>query len=270
MSAICQFNQYGYCKYGTRCDKFHTTTTCDSFPCENSECGKRHPKLCQYFAVYGWCRFAEKCSFLHYNSSRCVHSSTSQGLQEVLQAMSELKNEFQTLRLEVDRLGRQNRNMVESMRQLNREEDTGHEDEDLLDEARVEVKASRVESKEELDAEPEPSVEEYCDELVRGRYEEGYDSVSDERCISVLVGIITILNAHKNGEVIGKIKKSGCLNKIRQLQDHSNDGISYRAQIILMSFCSYASGNGAGVPGGTSGPSPPTRGGRSKPRKKKQ
>ena len=121
MSAICQFNQYGHCKYGTRCDKFHTTTTCDSFPCENSECGKRHPKLCQYFAVYGWCRFAERCSFLHYNSSRCVHSSTSQGLQEVVQAMSELKNEIKTLRLEVDKLESQNQNLVESIRQLNRE-----------------------------------------------------------------------------------------------------------------------------------------------------
>ena len=117
MSSVCQYNQFGHCKFGTRCEKFHTTETCDSFPCVNRECDKRHPKLCQYFAVYGWCRFAGNCSFLHYDASRCVHtstSSTSQGLQEVMQAMSELKNEIKTLRFEVDRLERQNQNLFES------------------------------------------------------------------------------------------------------------------------------------------------------------
>ena len=175
--------------------------------------------------------------------------------------MAELREEVRTLRLEVDRLGDENRHLLDMVKGL--EKDT-YGNEDMRYEAGLEREDSHVEPTEELDDKPEPSVEEYCDELVRGRYEEGYDSVSEERCISVLVGIIAIIKADKNGEALGKIKKSGCLKKIRQLQDHSNDGIRYRAQGILMSFCSYAG------PGGTSGPSPPTRGGRSKPRKKKQ
>ena len=225
MSSVCQYNQFGHCKFGTRCEKFHTTETCDSFPCVNRECDKRLPKLCQYFAVYGWCRFAGNCSFLHYNTSRCVHNSTSstnQGLQEVKQAMSELKNEIKTLRLEVDRLERQNQNLLESIRQLNWEKnvmkDTGHEDRHQF--------VDRIDDQEVLDDEPEPSVEEYCDELGRERY------MTEHRCIGILVGIIAILKVDKNGEAAGKVRKSDCLNRIGQLQNHRNAEISTRAQEI--------------------------------------
>ena len=60
MSAICQFYQYGHCKFVGRCDKIHTTVTCNNFPCQASECTKRHPRLCKNFAVYGRCMFAER------------------------------------------------------------------------------------------------------------------------------------------------------------------------------------------------------------------
>ena len=75
------------------------------------------------------------------------YTSTNQGLQEVVQAMSVLKNEIKTLRLEVDRLERQNQNLEELMRQLmnmemNVMKDTGHDDrqefEDSIDEQEVE------------------------------------------------------------------------------------------------------------------------------------
>ena len=103
----------------------------------------------------------------------------------------------------------------------------------------------------------------YCDELGRLRY------ISQQRLINILDGITAILEADKNGEAAGKIRKSGCLDIFGKLKKHSNTGISDRAQGILMR-CEiiqlYA--NVAGVPGGTGAPSPRTQGGRSKPRKR--
>ena len=107
--------------------------------------------------------------------------------------------------------------------------------------------------------EPEPSMEEYCDELGRERY------ISQERCISILDGITAILEADKNGEAAGKIRKSGCLNIIGKLQKHSDAGISNRGQGILkrceiLQQYAGAGGNGAGgVPRGTSAPSPSSK-----------
>ena len=49
MAAICQFYQYGHCKFGDLCVKTHTAVTCDSFPCQDNECPKRHPIMCKFF-----------------------------------------------------------------------------------------------------------------------------------------------------------------------------------------------------------------------------
>ena len=78
MSVVCQYNQYGHCKFGRKCGKLHTVDTCDSFPCQINECSKGHPKLCQYFSMYDWCRYADKCSFLHYSLS---NGGTNQSLR---------------------------------------------------------------------------------------------------------------------------------------------------------------------------------------------
>ena len=100
MSVICQHNQYGHCKYGSKCDKFHTIATCNRFPCQDSECTMRHPRLCIYFSAYGRCMFADKCSFLHYTANK--------GIGEIMQAVAEM-------RLEVDRLGDVNRILMEKI-----------------------------------------------------------------------------------------------------------------------------------------------------------
>ena len=249
MSVLCQFHQHGHCKFGKNCEKFDTAETCDNFPCPGiNSCSKRHPKLCQYFAVYGWCRFGAKCSFLHYSLSNSGHHTASGEVQEVLQTMGELREEVVTLKREVDRLCSENRHLLEMIEGLER---------DMRDEVGLEM--------EELDDEPEPSVEEYCDELGRLRY------LSQQRLINILDGITAILEADKNGEAAGKIRKSGCLDIFGKLKKHSDAGISDRAQGIL-TRCEilqlYASGNGAGAPGGTGAPSPRTQGGRSKPRKR--
>ena len=66
MAAVCQFHQHGHCKFADKCDKIHTNATCDSFPCQDYECPKRHPRMCKYYALYGRCVYAERCSFLHF------------------------------------------------------------------------------------------------------------------------------------------------------------------------------------------------------------
>ena len=123
MSAICPFNQYGHCKYGSECGKIHTTVTCDNFPCQDRECSKRHPQLCKYFSVYGRCMFANKCSFLHYSFGRGDDNPIN-GLQEFTQAVSELREEVRTLRQEVDRLGSVNQqHLLEMIKDLKGEID---------------------------------------------------------------------------------------------------------------------------------------------------
>ena len=164
--------------------------------------------------------------------------------------MAELREEVRTLRLEVDRLGDENRHLLEMVKGL--EKDT-YGNEDMRYEAGLEREESHVEPTEELDDKPEPSVEEYCDELGRERY------MTEESCIGILIGIIAILKADTNGEAAGKVRKSGCLSRIGQLKNHRNPEISNRAQGILMRFSSYASGSGAGMPGGTSALSPLAR-----------
>ena len=58
--------------------------------------------------MYGWCRFAAKCSFLHYSLSNRRDHNASDEIQVVLQTLAELREEVRTLRLEVDRLGSEN------------------------------------------------------------------------------------------------------------------------------------------------------------------
>ena len=221
MSAICQFNQFGHCKYGARCEKFHTIETCDNFPCVNRECDKRHPKLCQYFMVYGWCRFAGNCSFLHYNSSGFVHTSTSQGLQEIVQAMSELKNEIKTLRLEVDRLERQNQNLMESMRQLNSEKDTVHED-------RQEIGDS-IDDQEANVLFDESKVEDWCAIL---------DNPTRDvtECYEMIIGLkqfAEFLSEDNSDDVATRFEMCGGLAKTKKLQSHTNEPIRQGPSNVL-------------------------------------
>ena len=60
------------------------------------------------------------CSFLHYSLSNSGHHSASEEVQEVLQTMAELRKEVSTLRLEVDRLGNENRHLLEMVEGLER------------------------------------------------------------------------------------------------------------------------------------------------------
>ena len=89
MAAICQFHQYGHCKF--------------SFPCQDNTCPKRHPTMCKFFAMYRRCKFAERCSFLHCGLSECDQTASA-GVKPTVQEVSKLREEVKNLRIENERL----------------------------------------------------------------------------------------------------------------------------------------------------------------------
>ena len=69
----------------------------------SSTCPKRHPRMCKFFAMYGRCRFAEKCFFLHCGLSEGDRTASA-GVQPTVQEVSELREEVKNLWIEIDRL----------------------------------------------------------------------------------------------------------------------------------------------------------------------
>ena len=100
MATICQFHQTGHCKFADKCVKIHTSATCDSFPCQDRECPKRHPRMCKYYAMYGRCVYAERCSFLHFSFSG-GEQTAGHGVHAIEQEVYELREEVKNLREEV-------------------------------------------------------------------------------------------------------------------------------------------------------------------------
>ena len=62
---VCQFHQYGHCRFGPHCRHFHTKKTCSTPMCNQNSCTERHPKPCFYFSSNRFCKFGISCSFLH-------------------------------------------------------------------------------------------------------------------------------------------------------------------------------------------------------------
>ena len=111
MAAICLYNQYGHCKFADSCDKIHNLVTCDSFPCLDNTCPKRHPRRCRYYGIYRKCRFAERCSFLHCDGRDQVETerefqASVVEVAKLTQEVIELRDEVKNLRVEIDRLGK--------------------------------------------------------------------------------------------------------------------------------------------------------------------
>ena len=52
----CNFNDSGYCKFGSHCRKRHFVNICPNLNCKTSDCQARHPKRCKY---------EENCKFFY-------------------------------------------------------------------------------------------------------------------------------------------------------------------------------------------------------------
>ena len=65
MKTVCQFNKFGFCKFGVTCRHLHFSETCENNLCEISNCLKRHPTMCKYIKTYNRCKFGSFCSYKH-------------------------------------------------------------------------------------------------------------------------------------------------------------------------------------------------------------
>ena len=65
MDAICKYNKYGHCRYGTFCKFLHEIRKCENESCDHRTCHLRHPKPCRYKKAGKICRFENFCDFDH-------------------------------------------------------------------------------------------------------------------------------------------------------------------------------------------------------------
>ena len=105
---VCSFHQSGHCRYGSHCNKSHTQDTCTSFPCMKEDCHKRHPKLCKYFILSGFCKFHEKCSYLHITRNLDLKSQLETEVENLKQEIQSLFNHVSELRSIVNTLSTSN------------------------------------------------------------------------------------------------------------------------------------------------------------------
>ena len=72
----CQYHKFGYCKYGSQCERKHHTDICDKRnKCKNKRnCAKRHPKPCQNYKRESFCTHGENCAYYHQSKGRDQNS----------------------------------------------------------------------------------------------------------------------------------------------------------------------------------------------------
>ena len=214
MAAVCQFHQHGHCKFADKCDKIHTNATCDSFPCQDYECPKRHPRMCKYYALYGRCVYAERCSFLHFRFSG-GEQTASHGVQAIEQEVYELREEVQNLRAEV-------KHMLSLIKDLKEEIDVDR----VRKQGNVVTPAHATR--------PEFNTQQIvhlCEEL----------AAKDEKTLVVaLEGIADILTKVDESEfekVASMVDQCGGLDKCARLQHRQNEKISKKAARIMGIIC---------------------------------
>ena len=65
MADVCKYTQTGYFNYGTLCPMEHIQEICSSKMCRESECRKRHPLTCKYYARNNTCKRITYCAYFH-------------------------------------------------------------------------------------------------------------------------------------------------------------------------------------------------------------
>ena len=114
---FCKFHQFGHCKFGSTCRKFHTKETCNTFKCLINDCPYRHPNQCKFYVLYGRCKFGTACSFLH--------ASTD---DEVTKAIKTIQDEVSSLKSEVLSLKSMNHDLQSTLNSMLEELKSGNQD----------------------------------------------------------------------------------------------------------------------------------------------
>ena len=96
-SPLYTYNQFGHCKYLSRCRNRHVDIVCEDKECEMSVCEKRHPLKCKYFENFGRCRF-NPCSYLHVDVDTDVKSDVKEKDSNLEKQITDIKSEIEQLR----------------------------------------------------------------------------------------------------------------------------------------------------------------------------
>ena len=129
----------------------------------------------------------------------------------------------------MDKLGNENRHLLEMSKDLKGEIDVERVLRQENDRRRVSLESNTRVSPE---ATTRPEVEQLCEELGWGAC--SYDG--DETVLSVLDAIANILATDKADKVAMMVEECGGLDKIEQLQSHSNELIYLKALNIIEKF----------------------------------
>ena len=99
---VCQFQNYGYCKFAERCRNCHVSRICDTKDCKIIYCSSRHPRLCNYHEANGRCKFGVYCQYKHVDVVK-GYEDTVEKLKKTL--LEEINQKFEaTFRSYKDRI----------------------------------------------------------------------------------------------------------------------------------------------------------------------
>ena len=98
IQTVCQFNKFGFCKFGNRCFRHHENKLCKNGSCQVLECQLRHPKKCKFFSQYFYCKFGTYCRFSHEKNDE------GKSLEIVEKQLEDVKNEIRKKTLEMKSL----------------------------------------------------------------------------------------------------------------------------------------------------------------------
>ena len=122
--------------------------------CERSNCRKRHPNNCRYFALNNFCKFNEDCAFMHKKPDDLENESTKEEIKSLkvevrsLKAIigqivsnkleeDQLKKKIKFLKTEIESLRDLNRDMDYRIRLLEEENESEEDDEEFQDDCEL-------------------------------------------------------------------------------------------------------------------------------------
>ena len=86
---ICQFNKFGFCKFGNKCIRKHENKLCEHKYCEVKSCPLRHPRKCRFFLEFNCCKFGTFCRYRHEKFYSEVSTREIEDLRNTLECLKE-------------------------------------------------------------------------------------------------------------------------------------------------------------------------------------
>ena len=90
---ICNYNKFGFCKFGENCRKQHVNEICEEMSCDVRSCVQRHPRECKFYKEYQRCKFGEWCHFAHIHKETEMQRITLEN-ENMQRKLSELENKM--------------------------------------------------------------------------------------------------------------------------------------------------------------------------------